>query len=543
MMRKNNLQLAQNPVPCIRCAIYTRKSTTEGLDMDFNTLDAQRDSCEAYIKSQAHEGWVALPEMYDDGGYTGGNMERPAFKLLMTEVEAGRVDCVVVYKVDRLSRSLMDFTKIMEKFEAHNVSFVSITQQFNTATSMGRLMMNVLLSFAQFERELVSERTRDKIAASRKKGKWAGGYPVLGYDIDHLTHRLMLNEEEAVQVHLIFELYLQLKTLRETVDELNLRGWKTKTWTTKNGKLNAGQPFNKNRLHRLLTNVAYIGKVPHKDAVYEGEHEGIIDDDLWGKVQTLLEFNWRTKGCRQKNKHGALLMGVVRCASCDCTMIHTFSNKKNKQYRYYTCSKAHNKGYKTCPTKCVSAPLIENAVVEQIRELGKAPEMIEKTILAVNEEHKKKIPTLQSEKKRIQNDLTHIQAEAKRLVAAISNGTGEASRIVSERLAEIEKEIEMKNQRLSALKGEMLQIDMKIVDQADVRKALVMFDPIWDVLYPKEKARVLHLLVEQVVYDGEQGTIAVTFNPMGMKTLAAEAVAAEMKNGGEHGNEQFTDND
>jgi len=543
MARRNNLQLAQQPAPSVRCAVYTRKSTTEGLDMDFNTLDAQREACEAYIKSQMHEGWVALPEMYDDGGFTGGNMDRPAFKRLMAEVEAGRVDCVVVYKVDRLSRSLMDFTKIMGKFEANNVSFVSITQQFNTATSMGRLMMNVLLSFAQFERELVSERTRDKIAASRKKGKWAGGSPVLGYDIDHLTHRLGVNAEESVQVHEIFELYLRKQTLRETAEELNQRGWKTKTWTTKGGKLNPGQPFDKNKLHRLLTNVAYIGKVPHKEEVYEGEHDAIVDDGLWGKVQHLLEFNGRTKGSRQKNKHGALLMGLVRCASCDCPMTHTFTNKKNKQYRYYTCTNAHNKGWKACATKCISAPQIENAVVEQIKEFSKAPEMIEKTIRAVNEQYKSKLPLLLSEKKRLQNDTIHLQAEAKRLVAAISSGSGESGRIVSERLAEIEKEIESMNQRLAAVKDEMIKIDLQTVDQADVKKALAMFDPIWDVLYPKEQARIMHLLVEKVIYDGAQGTIAITFRPMGMKSLASEFEQTKNESGGKHGIEQSAVNE
>jgi site-specific DNA recombinase len=251
----------------IRCAIYTRKSTEEGLEQEFNSLDAQRESGEAYIKSQAHEGWTCLPERYDDGGFTGGNMDRPALRRLLADIEAGKIDCVVVYKVDRLSRSLLDFAKMMETFEKHQVSFVSVTQQFNTATSMGRLVLNVLLSFAQFEREIISERTRDKIAAARRKGKWAGGHPILGYDIDPRGFKLVVNEDEAIRVRAIFELYLEHQALLPVVQELDRRGWVNKRWTTRKGRERGGQPFTKTSLHKLLTNVAYIGKVRYRDQV------------------------------------------------------------------------------------------------------------------------------------------------------------------------------------------------------------------------------------------------------------------------------------
>jgi len=215
-----------------RCAIYTRKSTEEGLEQEFNSLDAQRESAEAYIKSQTHEGWTCLSDRYDDGGYTGGNVDRPALARLMADIEAGRVDAVVVYKVDRLSRSLLDFTKLMEVFDKHQVSFVSVTQQFNTATSMGRLVLNVLLSFAQFEREIISERTRDKIAAARRKGKWAGGMPILGYDVNSQTKKLAINEAEAERVRTIFSLYLEQRSLMPVLKELEARGWRNKCWIT-----------------------------------------------------------------------------------------------------------------------------------------------------------------------------------------------------------------------------------------------------------------------------------------------------------------------
>ena len=254
----------------IRCAIYTRKSTDEGLDREFNSLDAQRESAEAYIASQQHEGWACLPDRYDDGGYTGGNMDRPALQRLLEDTAAGKIDCIVVYKVDRLSRSLMDFSRLVELFDQHGVSFVSVTQQFNTTHSMGRLTLNILLSFAQFEREIISERTRDKMAATRRKGKWSGGHPVLGYDV--VDRKLVINAAEAACVRQIFQLYLEHQSLISTIQELNRRGWKTKRWTIKKGGESGGRPFDKGNLHGLLTNVLYIGQVRYKDEVHPGEH-------------------------------------------------------------------------------------------------------------------------------------------------------------------------------------------------------------------------------------------------------------------------------
>jgi site-specific DNA recombinase len=242
------------PAPTVvRCAIYTRKSTEEGLEQPFNSLDAQRQAAEAYIVSQQHQGWLALPERYEDGGFTGANLDRPALQHLLHDIAAGRIDCVLVYKVDRLSRSLLDFARIMEIFDRHRVSFVSITQLFNTATSMGRLVLNMLLSFAQFERELVSERTRDKIAATRRQGKWVGGMPLLGYDVDRPGAKLHVNDAEAARVRAMFALCLEHQALLPVVRELDRRGWRTKRWRTRQGRERGGRLFTKNTLHRLLT--------------------------------------------------------------------------------------------------------------------------------------------------------------------------------------------------------------------------------------------------------------------------------------------------
>jgi len=278
----------QEPAPAVRCAIYARKSTEEGIDRDFNSLDAQREAGEAFILSQRSEGLIALPERYDDGGFSGSNMNRPAVQKLLADIRAGAVDCVVVYKVDRLSRSLIDFARIIETFEEHHVSFISVTQQFNTTNSLGRLTLNILLSFAQFERELISERTRDKMSAARRKGKWTGGHPVLGYDIDPRGGRLILNSREAEQVEILYKLYLSYRSLRQVLCDIDRRGWRTKQWVTKNGEVLGGKPFTKGSLYRLLVNPIYAGNVHYGGHIYPGQHEAVLETQIWEEVQATL---------------------------------------------------------------------------------------------------------------------------------------------------------------------------------------------------------------------------------------------------------------
>jgi site-specific DNA recombinase len=359
--------------PRVRCAVYTRKSTEEGLDQEFNSLDAQREAAQAYIASQRHEGWICLKDPYDDGGYTGAHMQRPALQRLLADMAQGKIDCVVVYKVDRLSRSLLDFARLMESFDKHQVSFVSVTQQFNTATSMGRLVLNVLLSFAQFEREIISERTRDKIAASRRKGKWSGGMPILGYDVHPAGSRLVVNVAEAERVRAIFALYLERRGLLPVVEELARRGWHNKRWTTRKGRLRGGSPFTKTTLHKLLTNPVYVGKVRYKQEVHDGEHEGIMDAALWQEVQALLRHN-HCAGPRSPGSSGALLKGLLRCQACGCAMISAQTVKHPAvRYRYYVCLTAQKRGYWRCPKPALPAREIERFVLEQIRSLAQDP--------------------------------------------------------------------------------------------------------------------------------------------------------------------------
>jgi site-specific DNA recombinase len=353
----------------VRCAVYTRKSTEEGLEQEFNSLDAQRESGEAFITSQQHEGWTCLPQRYDDGGFGGGNMDRPALQRLLADMAAGHIDGVVVYKVDRLSRSLLDFAKMMETFDKHRIAFVSVTQQFNTASSMGRLILNVLLSFAQFEREIISERTRDKIAATKRKGKWCGGVPILGYDLDPQSTKLVVNDQEAVRVRAIFELYLRLQTLRAVVQELDRRGWRNKRWRTRRGHERGGKPFTNTSLHLLLTSVLYVGKIKHKRVVHPGEHQGIVAEGVWQQAQELLTAHSQTKRLLV-NRFGALLKGLLHCLPCGCPMTPTHVTTSSKRYRYYLCTAARKLGRHDCPAPSIAALSVEQVVLEQLKEVS-----------------------------------------------------------------------------------------------------------------------------------------------------------------------------
>jgi site-specific DNA recombinase len=315
----------------IRCAIYTRKSTEEGLEQDFNSLDAQREACVSFILSQKGLGWVVQKKRYDDGGISGGTMERPALQALLADIDAGKIDLVVVYKVDRLTRSLMDFAKIIDTFDARDISFVSVTQQFNTANSMGRLTLNVLLSFAQFEREVTAERIRDKIAASKKKGMWMGGLPPLGYD--NVDKKLVINEEEANSVRTMFELYLDLGSVRDLKREADRLGLVTKMRTI-GGRTTGGKSFSTGHLYQLLQNPLYLGEVAHKGKTYPGLHEGIVARDVWDAVQWKFETRVSPRRSPKNVKQTNLLTGLIYDEEGD-PLCPTYTTNNARRYRYY----------------------------------------------------------------------------------------------------------------------------------------------------------------------------------------------------------------
>ena len=356
------------------CAIYTRKSTTEGLDQDFSSLDNQRESAENYIKSQQHEGWTVSPELYDDGGFTGANIERPALQKLLTHIKEGKINCVVVYKVDRLSRSLLDFSQLLEFFDKHNVAFVSITQHFNTNTSMGRLTLNILLSFAQFEREIISERTRDKMGAARKRGQWLGGRPPFGYAYDpNEKCKIIIEPATAEIVRKVFSLYLEKNSALEVAQSMNAVGLRTHSWTTKTGKTVGGTKYSLTRVVYMLKNQAYIGKVNYKGQIYPGLWPAIIDEETWAKVQARMESHRKERKAYRNTGYSGLLSKILKCKACGCAMVHTYVLKKgHHKYRYYYCSNALKRGKTECAIRYINAHALEECFEQSLRCAVKA---------------------------------------------------------------------------------------------------------------------------------------------------------------------------
>lgn len=361
------------------CAIYTRKSSENGLEKNYNSLDAQRDACENYIKVKSHENWKLLPDRYDDGGISGGTLERPALQRLMEDIRAGRIDIVVVYKIDRLSRSMFDFLGMVKFFDEHNVSFVSVTQDMNTETAMGRLVLNVLQSFAQFEREIASERIRDKIALSKEKGMWMGGTIPLGYDADQ--GKLSVNEDEAKTVRYIFELLAKTASATEVVKDLKKKGYQTKARRSRRGTFYPSKDFTKSSLYQILNNKLYIGKIEHKEKgqVFEGLHKAIIDMKTWNQVQGILSGNTRAKIKIDPGAKPFLLRGLLQDPD-GYAITPSTTKKKNKKYRYYVSIQAVKKSYDMCPLKTISAPLLEDLVLDQVKRVLTSKEWLNRML-------------------------------------------------------------------------------------------------------------------------------------------------------------------
>lgn len=433
----------------ILCAIYTRVSTAEGLGQEFSSLDNQRESAESYIQSQKSEGWVACSERYDDGGFTGANTDRPALQRMVDDIKEGRINCVVVYKVDRLSRSLLDFSQLLQFFDEHQVTFVSVTQHFNTNTSMGRLTLNILLSFAQFEREIISERTRDKMAAAKKKGRFIGGRPGLGYDIDPKTHKLVLNPDEAKIVKEIFALYLEKQSLLEVAKILNEKNYKTKYFISSKGRKFGGIAFTNCGVQLIIKNVLYTGKVKYHNELYDGQHEAIVTMDDFKKAQAVLGNNRREWRSPQKETINGLLNGLLRCKACNSAMFAIYTKKKGCKYHYYVCANAQKRGYETCPTRLLNAEHTENKVAELIRQVLNDDAALKNILKAVNEN------------------------------------------------------------------------DSLAITMPKLKQSFLINSPLWNELFPQEKARFLKTLLKQIDYDAAKENLSLTFNETGIRFLCS----------------------
>ena len=375
------MDISTKPARRFRCAIYTRKSSEEGLEQEFNSLHAQREACEAYISSQKSEGWALVRDQYDDGGISGGTLDRPGLQQLLADIEEGLVDVVVVYKIDRLSRSLMDFSKLVEVFDRNGVTFVSVTQSFNTTTSMGRLTLNILLSFAQFEREVTAERIRDKFAASRKKGLWMGGFVPLGYDVK--DRKLVINEAEAAKVREVYERFVAVGSATVLARQLRAEGLRTKQ----------GAVADKGYVYRLLNNRTYLGEAVHKGNSYPGEHQAIIDARLWDQVHGILNESPRKRANNSRTQTPALLKGLLFTAT-GTAMTPSSTKKGSRRYRYYVSMDLlkNREAPEDGTPQRLAADTVESAVITEIRRVLRTPETIAQVITALANEGDPEIP-------------------------------------------------------------------------------------------------------------------------------------------------------
>ena len=364
--------MVMQTIPKKRCAIYTRKSVEEGLDQEFNSLDAQREAGEAYIASPKANGWVCLPTRYDDGGYSGGNMKRPALQQLLADWEAGLVDIIVVYKIDRLSRSICDFADLSKKFDEWGTQFVAVTQEINTATSAGRMMLNILITFAQYEREVITERVRDKMAASRKKGKWVGGSVPMGYRVEN--KKLVVEPEEARVIQRIFQRFIEIQSPSLIAQELNKDGIRTKQ----------GKAWDKPHIYRILSNHTYIGQVKYKGSICEGEQNAIVELDVWNRTREILALNEPVPRQTKRMETIAPLKGILRCGHCDCAMMPTYARKNGKRYFYYLCSRDSKRATSTCPVRQIPAGEVERITREQVVKMLQTPTILIKLAQVLN---------------------------------------------------------------------------------------------------------------------------------------------------------------
>ena len=359
----------------IRCAIYTRKSTDEGLNVEFNTLEAQREAGENYVKSQAYQGWVAIPERYDDGGYSGGSMDRPALKKLIEDIKRDKVDMIVVYKIDRLTRSLLDFSKLIQILDEHHCSFVSVTQNFNTYDSMGRLTLNILLSFAQFERELDAERIRDKIAASKKKGIWMGGCIPLGYKVEN--RKLVVEPSEAETVIAIYKQYKVLQSTRKVARYLNQNGYENKSRYSPKLKNKGIRPFSAATVKRILANPIYAGKLAHKNEIYEGQHEAIIPLSEWELIEKIRKNNIEDHVISSSRYPEALLKGLLECGTCHTSIVRVAEKRHNIIYEYYEPFKKKKEGDHSCEIRNIPTKELDEFIIKRIVNIIKSPKVID----------------------------------------------------------------------------------------------------------------------------------------------------------------------
>lgn len=504
-----------------RFALYCRVSTNHGEELDYSSIDHQEASGTKWLLQNKG----ALPEnieVYKDSGFSGGNTNRPAFKRLMKDIRNHRIDVVLVNRIDRISRSLLDYLNMLKEFEKYNVSFICVEQQIDTSTTMGKLVLNVLFSFAQFERETISDRTRSKIRGARMRGDYTGGRPILGYDIERLTtgSQLIINPEEAEQVREIFLLYLEKQSLMLTVKELNRRGWTSKCWTTRKGTVQGGKKFNKNMLRTMLKNVTYIGKTRCGEEIFEGKHEAIIDMDTWKKIQRLFAKNLHCGGMTGNTpRRTVLLRNLLYCSKCGQPMGHTYTVRNSIMYRYYLCESVHKMGKDACVTRRIPAAEVEKFIVDQIRSVTNDPQLF---LLALEQANSQAV----GKSEELGAEFTQLSRKAKQLNRKIQSLCSNTDSEISEGVVELSGQLQDTETRIQQIEKELAILDGKRINSEAAKEAFQSFDAVWDALSPREQARILQLLIERIDYDStpNKQLLSIKYRPNGIINLSNKKV-------------------
>lgn len=480
----------------MRCAIYARVSTDNQVEKDYNSLETQKESLMAYIEAHKYEGWVSV-DVYGDAGCSAANLDRPELQRLLNDIRKKKIDADLVYKIDRLTRNQKDFYFLIELFEKYNVTFISTTQNFDTSSAAGRLMRNIMLDFAQFEREMTAERTRDKMKARAKKGLWNGGLVPLGYDYSPEEKKLKINQKEAELVRLIFETYLKEKSLARVVKKVNSLGYKTKSHPAKSGKVVGGGEFILTSTRHILTNPIYIGLIKHKENTYQGHHQPIIEKEVFDKVQEILGKNKKTFTSPSQNKYNLLLQGLVRCGECGSLMSSHYSVKNGQKYFYYKCTRVMHRDKKACPSKPLGSREFENAVIEKVKELSQDRSQLEETLQNANLVAQEELKPLRERKAILEKARKEKEEEITRLIKAIKTGNLEIESIERE-LKQLEKEKKNLEAQIEELNIYIRREEGKLIDIDIVQRTYQGFNQIFPSLQPKEKHQFLQLLIKEM---------------------------------------------
>lgn len=520
MVNEESNRISNGKVKTLLCAVYTRKSTDENLNSDFTSLDSQREYCQAFVKSREPEGWRISPEQYDDPGFSGGNMDRPGLRKLVADARQGKFHVVVCYKYDRLSRNTRDFLHILDTFDRNGVAFVSVTQPIDTTSSVGRLMRSILMDFAQFEREMISERTRDKMAAMARKGKRTGGYPILGYDIDKEKKCLIINPQEAEIVQEMFEAYLRTRSLWGTARILNSKGYRMKEWTTGNGNRKGGSQFNKSNIWYLLINPLYIGKVTHRNQVFPGEHRPIVSESDFESVQHMLNANGNGKRHRdiEKIKHVFILRGLIRCAACGTAMTPhgVFKKKCSARFFYYRCVSVNKMDRNACRVRSVPAKAIEEFVLRRLGVLSENQKLIHEIVNTAKASFGDDLPDKRRQKSVLTAELGKIESEARNLVGILGEQGRDTPRraFYESRLDELAARRQEIQEILFRLDKEIIELECQQIDAGLIHRYMQNFISVLNKLGDKERKELLCLLVKEVTFDGDKSKVHIALKPL-----------------------------